>query len=157
MRIIGIDPGMAIVGYCLIDVENDCYNVITCGSIQTPKTNSNSERLLEIHNDLKELVEKYKPTMAAIEKLFYFKNAKTIMPVSEARGVIVMTLEQMGVKIFEYTPLEVKQTITGFGRATKPEVATIVSTILNNQKLPKLDDTVDSIAIALCCCRNNRF
>lgn len=158
MRIIGIDPGMAIVGYCVADVEmennEETFNIVTCGSIQTDKNKDNPSRLLEIHEDLKELMDIYKPDIAAIEQLFFFKNAKTIMPVCESRGVIMMTLEMSGVKSYEYTPLVIKQTLTGFGRATKDEVKEMVEILLKNQDIPKLDDTVDAIAIAICHMRN---
>ncbi len=155
MRILGIDPGMAIVGYCIVDIEkSESYCLVTSGSIQTDKKKSVSARLLEISEDLNTLVEKYKPDVASIEQLFFFKNLKTIIPVAEARGVILMALEKHGVEIYEYTPLVVKQTLTGYGRATKDEVADMVMLSLNNQKIPKLDDTVDSIAIAICHARN---
>jgi len=155
MRILGIDPGMAIVGYCVMDSfpekEEGQNLLVNCGSIQTDKSLSNSERLLEIHNDLEEIIKLYKPEIAAVEQLFFFKNAKTLIPVAQARGVILMTLEKFGVPLFEYTPLVVKQTITGYGRSEKAEVKEMVRTILGeSQKIPKLDDTVDAIAIALC-------
>lgn len=154
MRIIGIDPGMAIVGYCLMDFVSDDFEnrntLINCGSVQTNKNLSNSERLLEIHNDLLELLNTYKPDVAVVEQIFYFKNAKTIIPVAQARGVILMTLEMLNIPVYEYTPLVVKQTITGYGRSDKKDVKEMVKVILGDQKLPKLDDTVDAIAIALC-------
>ena len=155
MRIIGIDPGMAIVGYSIIDVENnDSMTLIASGSIQTGKNLPDSKRIKEIYDDLTFLIEKYKPDEAGIEKLFFFKNQKTVMPVSQARGVIMLALENAGIKIREYTPIEIKQTLTGYGRATKDEVANCVKIILDGQKIPKLDDTVDSIAIAICHLRN---
>jgi crossover junction endodeoxyribonuclease RuvC len=155
MRIIGIDPGMAIVGYCFMDSFSEKFEnqntIINCGSIQTDKSLSNSERLLEIHNDLSQLLKAYKPDIAAVEQLFYFKNAKTVMAVSEARGVILMTLKMFDIPVYEYTPLVVKQTITGYGRSEKKEVKEMVKVLLGDeQKIPKLDDTVDAIAIALC-------
>ncbi len=155
MRIIGIDPGMAIVGYCILDVEsNGKITLVSSGSIQTSSKETESKRLLEIHNDLKTIITKFSPDIASVEKLFFFKNQKTVMPVSQARGVIVMTLEECNLKICEYTPIEIKQTLTGYGRATKDEVAKLVKICLNNCKIPKLDDTVDAIAIAICCARN---
>ena len=158
MRILGIDPGMAIVGYSILDVENNgSISLVSSGSIQTDNKDTESKRLLEIHNDLKTILEKFKPEIASVEKLFFFKNQKTVMPVSQARGVIVMTLEQKGLKLFEYTPIEIKQSLTGYGRATKDEVAKLVKICLNNCKIPKLDDTVDSIAIAICCARSLNF
>jgi len=155
MRIIGIDPGMAIVGYCFMDsfperVDNQNI-LVNCGSVQTSKNFSHPERLLEIHNDLSQLLKTYKPDIAAVEQLFYFKNAKTIIPVAEARGVILMTLEMFKVPVYEYTPLVVKQTITGYGRSEKKEIKEMVKILLGDeQKIPKLDDTVDAIAIAIC-------
>lgn len=156
MRIIGIDPGLAIVGYCILDVENDDNILVTSGSIQTDKNKTDSARLYEIEQDLKIIVDKYKPDAASIEKLFYFKNQKTVIPVAEARGVILSVLESKSIPIAEYTPIEVKQMITGYGRASKEEVARIVEMSIKYKKLPKLDDTLDSIAIALCYSRMKR-
>ena len=154
MRIIGIDPGMAIVGYSILDVENNGeLKLISSGSIQTSNKETEPKRLLEIHSDLKTILKKFSPDIASVEKLFFFKNQKTVMPVSQARGVIVMTLEEAGLDLYEYTPIEIKQTLTGYGRASKDEVAKLVKICLNNCKIPKLDDTVDAIAIAICCAR----
>ena len=149
MRIMGIDPGLAIVGYCVLDYDT-AHTIVDCGSIQTSKHLSNPQRLLEIHKDLIYLIEKYKPEAAAVEQLFYFKNAKTITNVSEARGIILMTLEMLNIPIFEYTPLVVKQTITGYGRADKDEVKNMIQVLCEGQRIPKLDDTTDAIAIAVC-------
>lgn len=154
MRILGIDPGMAIVGYGLIKFYNDEYELETSGSIQTSKNLSDSERLLEIYNDLSTIVEKYKPDCAAIEKLYFFKNQKTIIPVAEARGVILTVLQKYGIDAYEYTPIEVKQVLTGYGRASKKEVEQMVKYTLSSDALPKLDDTVDAVAIAICHSRN---
>lgn len=154
MRIIGIDPGMAIVGYSIVDIEENENVLVTSGSIKTCKTLTDSARLLEIQNDICTLIEKYSPDVASVEKLFFFKNAKTIIPVAEARGVILMALEKYEVPIHEYTPMVVKQVITGYGRATKEEVAKIVELSIKYNRLPKLDDTLDSIAIALCHARS---
>ena len=150
MKILGIDPGMAIVGYSLIDFDGESVKLITSGSIQTQKDDRESKRLLEIYNDMTELVEKLKPDEAAIEKLFFFKNQTTVMPVAHARGVILTVLEKFNVPIYEYTPMEVKQVLTGYGRADKKEVEQMVKISLGTESLPKLDDTVDSIAIGIC-------
>ncbi len=154
MRILGIDPGMAIVGYCVLDYDQDSddrpYKIVNCGSIQTCKNSENPKRLLEIHDDLVYLVEKYRPEAAAVEQLFYFKNAKTVMSVSEARGVILMALEKLNIPIFEYTPLVVKQTVTGYGRACKADVRDMVRVLFSGQDFPRLDDTSDAVAIAVC-------
>jgi len=156
MRILGIDPGIAIVGYSVIDVTQGGYKLVTSGSIQTDKHKSEAGRLLEIANDLEEIIKKYNPESAGVEKLYFFKNQKTIIPVAQARGVIMMTLEKYSIGAVEYTPIVVKQTITGYGRAEKSEVADAVKKIVDNngKNWPKLDDTVDSIAIAVCHARN---
>lgn len=150
MRILGIDPGLAIVGYSVIDIIKDENILVSSGSIQTDKTKTDAQRLLEIETDMQTIIETYTPDAASVEKLFYFKNQKTIIPVAEARGVILATLQRNSVKIAEFTPIEVKQMITGYGRASKDEVAKIVEMSIKYKKLPKLDDTLDSIAIALC-------
>ena len=155
MKILGIDPGMAIVGYSIVDFDGENVKLLHSGSIQTSKDDRESKRLLEIFNDMRTIVEKYQPDEAAIEKLFYFKNQTTVMPLSHARGVILTVLEQFGIPIFEYTPMEVKQVLTGYGRADKKEVDHMVKLALGVETLPKLDDTVDSIAIAICHTRSN--
>ena len=154
MKILGIDPGMAIVGYALIETNEDKPVLITSGSIQTSKQSADSERLLEIFNDLCLLVEKLSPDCASVENLFFFKNQKTVIPVAEARGVILTVLEQYDIPTFSYTPMEVKQVLTGYGRAEKKEVEQMVKIALDSDNLPKLDDTVDAIAIAICHHRN---
>lgn len=154
MKILGIDPGMAIVGYALIESVGEQITLLTSGSIQTDKNLSDSKRLLEIFNDLSTVVEKYKPDCASVENLFFFKNQKTVIPVAEARGVILAVLEKYAVPTYSYTPMEVKQVLTGYGRAEKKEVEQMVKISLGVEKLPKLDDTVDAIAIAICHSRN---
>ncbi len=153
MRILGIDPGLAIVGYSVLEIEEDSYELVSSGSIRTQKGAPDSQRLLEICEDMEYIIKKFQPDHASIEKLFFFRNTTTIIPVAEARGIIVMLLEKYGIKIHEYTPLQAKQTLTGYGRATKEEVALAVGQIING-KLPKLDDTIDSIALAICHARN---
>ena len=150
MRILGIDPGMAIVGYALVEENNDSYRLESSGSVQTDKSLHTSARLLEIFNDMCTIIESLNPDCAAIEKLYFFKNQKTIIPVAEARGVILAVLEKYGIPIYEYTPIEVKQVLTGYGRATKKEVEQMVKLSLGCDKLPKLDDTIDAVAIAIC-------
>lgn len=149
MKILGIDPGMAIVGYSILDYDGKNIELLHSGSIQTKKGERESARLLEIFEDMNCIVEKYKPDVCAIEKLFFFRNTTTVMPVAHARGVILTVLEKYGVPIYEYTPIQVKQTLTGYGRADKKEVEQMVKIALATDKLPKLDDTVDSIAIAI--------
>lgn len=149
MKILGIDPGMAIVGYSLLEYDGKNLTLLTSGSIQTEKNQREASRLLEIFNDMSALVEKLQPDICAIEKLFFFRNQTTVMPVAHARGVILTVLEKNNIPIFEYTPMEVKQILTGYGRASKKEVEQMVKISLNTENLPKLDDTVDSIAIAI--------
>ena len=149
MRILGIDPGMAIVGYSIVNYDRKNVVLEHSGSIQTPKGKRESARLLEIFNDMTSIVKKYKPDVCAIEKLFFFRNQTTVMPVAHARGVILTVLEQFNIPIYEYTPMEVKQILTGYGRADKKEVEQMVKISLGEENLPKLDDTVDSIAIAI--------
>lgn len=155
MKILGIDPGMAIVGYCILDLDEKNLNLLHSGSIQTSKNESEGERLSEIYTDINTITEKYEPDVCAIEKLFFFRNYTTVMPVAHARGVILLALEQHKIPVFEYTPIEVKQILTGYGRATKKEVEQMVKIALNIEHLPKLDDTVDAIAIAISYTRSN--
>ena len=156
MKILGIDPGMAIVGYGLIEVEGDNIQLLASGSIQTDKNLPDSKRLLEVYNDLSTIVQKYQPDCASVEELFFFKNQKTIIPVAEARGVILTVLEKFRIPTFGYTPMVVKQVLTGYGRADKKEVEQMVRISLESENLPKLDDTVDAIAIAICHSRSLR-
>lgn len=150
MKILGIDPGMAIVGYSILDFDGKNITLEHSGSIQTSKGEKEGTRLLEIYEDMRTIIDKYKPNICAIEKLFFFRNYTTVMPVAHARGVILLTLEQYKIPVYEFTPIEVKQILTGYGRATKKEVEQMVKINLGIEKLPKLDDTVDSIAIAIC-------
>ena len=149
MRILGLDPGLAIVGYSVIDYKDKQYNLVASGSIKTPQNEREAKRLLEIYEDVCFLCQKYNPQAASVEKLYFFSNQKTIIGVSQARGVILAALEKNGINTYGYTPIEVKQVITGYGRASKNEVKKYVSLYVN---LPhtNLDDTIDSIAIAIC-------
>ena len=141
---------MAIVGYSLVDYDGKVCKLLKSGSIQTKKGTREASRLLAIMEDMTTIVEAFKPDVASIEKLFFFRNQTTVMPVAHARGIILAILEKYGVPIFEYTPMEVKQVLTGYGRADKKEVEQMVKLALGTDLLPKLDDTVDSIAIAIC-------
>ena len=156
MKILGIDPGRAIVGYGLIEIEEDKIELLTSGSIQTDKNLPDSKRLLEIFEDLSTIIQKYQPDCASVEELFFFKNQKTVIPVAEARGVILTVLEKFQIPTFGYTPMVVKQVLTGYGRAEKKEVEQMVKIALEREDLPRLDDTVDAIAIAICHSRSIR-
>lgn len=161
MLILGIDPGIGITGFSIVEYQKgtkkDVLTLVTSGSIQTDKNAKHPERLLELKNDLDEIIKKYKPDCCSIEQLFFFKNQKTIIPVAQARGVILLTLQQNNVEIFEYTPLVVKQTITGHGRADKHEVKMMVKNYIELDENVKLDDTIDSVALAICHIQNSRF
>ena len=157
MLILGIDPGIGITGYSLVQYEDEKFALLTSGSIQTDKTAPHPKRLLELKNDIDFLIQKYKPDCASVEQLFFFKNQKTIIPVAQARGVILLSLEEKKIPMFEYTPLVVKQTITGHGRAEKSEVKTMVKKYIEIDENVKLDDTIDSIALAICHAQCSRF
>jgi crossover junction endodeoxyribonuclease RuvC len=149
MRVIGIDPGTAIVGYGVLDYKSGRYTVVDYGCIYTETGLQLSKRLKKIYDDLYVLLEKYKPDHMAVEELYYFKNNKTVISVGQARGVIVLCGEKLGVKIGDYTPLQVKMGITGYGRATKSQVQTMVKNVLNMESIPKPDDAADALAIAV--------
>lgn len=149
MVILGIDPGYAIVGYGVIDTEKPNM-VVDYGAITTPKEDSMPVRLQAIEESLQYLFNKFKPEVVAIEELFYFKNQKTIIPVAEARGVIVLTCQKYCGNIYEYTPLQIKQALTGQGRAEKAQVQYMVKAILNLDSIPKPDDAADALAVAIC-------
>ena len=157
MLIMGIDPGIGITGYSFVEYVEDKFKIVTSGSIQTNKSAAHPKRLLELKQDMDFLLKKYTPDCASIEQLFFFKNQKTIIPVAQARGVILLTLEENSIPIYEYTPLVVKQTITGHGRADKAMVKLMVKNFVEIGENVKLDDTIDSIALAICHGQNLRF
>ena len=149
MRILGIDPGYGIVCYGMIDYVNNSYNVIDFGVIKTPKEESLPVRLAIIYDIVKELIKKNKPDQIAVEELFYFKNQTTIIPVAEARGIILLAgIHECG-EIFEYTPLQIKQALTGNGRAEKAQIQYMVKAILGLKETPKPDDAADALAVAI--------
>ena len=149
MVILGIDPGYAIIGYGIIDT-NKTNLVLDYGAITTPKEDSMPVRLEAIDSSLKFLFEKYKPDVVSIEELFYFKNQKTVIQVAQARGVIILACQKYCGKIYEYTPLQIKQALTGQGRAEKAQVQFMVKAILNLSSIPKPDDAADALAVAIC-------
>ncbi len=149
MVILGIDPGYAIVGYGVIDTTKKDM-VLDYGAITTPKEDSMPIRLQSIEGALNFLFEKFKPDVVAIEELFYFKNQKTVIPVAQARGVIVLTCQKYCGNIYEYTPLQIKQALTGHGRAEKAQVQYMVKAILGLNSIPKPDDAADALAVAIC-------
>ncbi len=155
MIILGIDPGYAIVGFGIIRYENNRLSVLDFGAITTPAGMEFTERLRCINEDLSYLFEKYKPDAMAIEKLFFNTNKKTAVDVAQARGVILLTAKMHGAECFEYTPLQVKQSVVGYGRAEKKQVQEMTRQLLNLSAVPKPDDTADALAMAIChahCC-----
>ena len=148
MIIIGIDPGLARVGYGIIEVKRNENVLLDCGIIETQKDQKEELRLLEIYLDLKELINKWQPDYAAVEKFFFYKSSTTISVV-QARGVIMMTLGSFNIPISEYAPVQIKKTITGFGKATKQDVLASVMYSLKLDYPPKPDDSADALAIAL--------
>ncbi len=150
MRILGIDPGLAIVGYGIVDVFGNRIHAVDYGSILTPAGMPVHKRLNEIYKGVEELVKRYQPDDIAIEELFWNTNQTTGIVVSEARGVILLAAERNALNIYEYTPLQIKQAITGYGRAEKKQMITMVTTLLNLPKPPKPDDTADALAVAIC-------
>jgi crossover junction endodeoxyribonuclease RuvC len=150
MRIIGIDPGYATVGYGVIEYEKSRFTTVNYGAILTSKDLSFECRLLEIHNDLTELLQVYKPQFMAVERLFFTTNQKTAIDVSQARGVILLSAVNNSVELAEYTPLQVKQSVTGYGKAIKSQVQEMTKRILKLPAIPKPDDTADALAIAIC-------
>ena len=150
MRILGIDPGYAIVGYGIIDYIGGRFSVVAYGAVTTPADMPFPERLRSIYNDLKFLIEKYNPEALAIEKLFFNTNTTTAIDVAQARGVIVLAAQNGGLNISEYTPLQVKQSVTGYGRAEKHQVMEMTKSLLSLKSVPKPDDTADALALAVC-------
>ncbi len=149
MRILGIDPGTAIVGYSILDYENGKYKLIDYGCIYTNKDEDMPHRLEKIYNELEYLINLWKPTDMAIEELFFFKNQKTVIKVGQARGVLIVCAQKNKLDIYSYTPLQVKMGISGYGRATKKQIQEMVKVILKMDEIPKPDDAADAIALAI--------
>ena len=150
MRILGIDPGFATVGWAVLDSERGNLQPVAYGAITTPAHTNFESRLLMIKKDLETIIDRYSPTEMAIEELFFNTNITTGIAVAEARGVILCTTFEKGLKISEYTPLQVKQAVVGYGKAEKQQVIAMVTSILKLKKPPKPDDTADAVAIAIC-------
>lgn len=150
MVVLGIDPGYAIVGWGVIEYSHSRFKVLGYGAITTEAQTPFPERLQIIYNDMCYLFAKYKPEVMSMEKLFYNSNQKTVIDVAQARGVITLAAQMNNKNIFEYTPLQVKQSVTGYGRAEKKQVMEMTRSILNLPEVPKPDDTADALAMAIC-------
>lgn len=155
MRILGIDPGIATVGFGVVDSNKNKQTLVNCGVITTPAGLSLSSRLDQIYNDMAELISTFNPDAMAVEELFFNTNITTGISVAHGRGVILLAGYRGGVAIYEYTPLQVKQAVVGYGRAEKNQVIDMVRRILGMQSPPKPDDAADAVAIALCHARSS--
>ncbi len=150
MKILGIDPGYAIVGYGVVEYWNTSFTTLDYGAILTPADMPFSERLRKIYEDMVLILERHQPEAMAVEKLFFTNNQKTGIDVAQARGVILLAAELQRVPVFEYTPLQVKQAVVGYGRAEKKQVMDMTKRLLKLAQVPKPDDTADALAIAVC-------
>jgi crossover junction endodeoxyribonuclease RuvC len=148
MKILGIDPGIGRTGYAVVEQNKNQIQLLVCGVISTRPGEMEAQRLLEIQKDLKSLIQKFQPDAVCIESLFFATNIKTAMTVAQARGVILSTIAAEKIKIIEITPLQVKIAATGYGKADKKQVQSMVVKLLNLKKIPKPDDAADAAAIA---------
>ena len=155
MRILGIDPGYGITGFGLVDAQRGQYRLLRCGAITTPANTDFSWRLEVIYNDMTELLRVTQPDVVAIEELFFGQNVTTGIGVAQSRGVILLAIQQAGLKVHSYKPMQVKQAVVGYGNATKHQVQDMTKRLLHLSAMPKPDDAADAIAIALCHARSS--
>lgn len=151
MIILGIDPGTATTGFGLIKKDKSKLKLLKYGLITTPANLSTAERLDKLYKELNSLLKKQKPDIAAVEDIFFFKNLKTAIKVSQARGVILLTIAKAKIPVAEYTPLQIKQAVACYGRAEKIQVQKMVKVLLGLKEIPKPDDAADALAVAICC------
>ena len=154
-RILGIDPGYGITGFGLIEAERAQYRLLQCGAITTPPNTDFSWRLEIIYNDMVELLRTAKPDAVAIEELFFGQNVTTGINVAQSRGVILLAIQQAGIPVYQYKPMQVKQSVVGYGNATKHQVQDMTKRLLKLSAVPKPDDAADAVAIALCHARSS--
>lgn len=157
MLILGVDPGIAILGFGLVRYEAGRFAVTGYGAIKTDAGVSISGRLTRIYDELTDIIEKYKPDAIAVEELFFNKNIKTALTVGHARGVAVLAGAKSNVPVYEYTPLQVKQAVVGYGRAEKRQMQQMVKILLNLREVPKPDDVADALAVAICHGHSSNF
>ena len=150
MRIIGIDPGYAIVGYGVLEYASGKFKTIDYGAIRTAADKSFDQRLFEIYTDLGTILDEYNPQLMALERIFFTTNQKTAIDVAQARGAIMLSAASRGIKIAEYTPLQVKSAVTGYGKAVKKQIQEMTARILSLDAIPKPDDVADALAVAIC-------
>jgi len=155
--VLGIDPGTAITGYGLIREEADSLQAVAYGTITTPSDWALPQRLAHLHRELSDLIALHRPASAAVEQLFFSRNVRTALAVGHARGVVLLALAQAGVPISEYTPLAVKQAVTGYGRADKRQIQEMVRILMSLPDIPRPDDAADALAIAICHLHSSRI
>lgn len=154
MRVLGIDPGYAIVGWGVVNYDRNRFAPLAFGAVTTPAKTAFSYRLNKIYDDVYQIIQQYRPEALAIEKLFFNTNTTTAIDVAQARGVILLAAQQQSLPVFEYTPLQVKQAVTGYGKADKKQVMELTRRLLNLEKVPRPDDTADALAMAICHCHS---
>jgi crossover junction endodeoxyribonuclease RuvC len=157
MRILGIDPGTGILGFGVIEVSKNKTRLVDAGVIRTPVHEDDAVRLLTIYEELTDIIISTKPTIMSVEKLFFARNVTTAMTVAQARGVVLLCGQQVGLTIFEYTPMQIKQAVTGYGKADKKQMQEMVRVLLNLSETPKPDDAADALAAALTHASTARF
>jgi crossover junction endodeoxyribonuclease RuvC len=157
MIVLGIDPGTARCGYGLIEAKKNKLKYIECGCIETDKNQSASERLTDIYYDLTKIIKKFQPDILASEKIFVFKNLKTAIKIGQAQGIILLVAHQNKLSVEEFTPLQIKQALTGYGRADKVQIQKMVKNILHLNQIPRPDDAADGLACAICAANNRNF
>jgi len=150
MLVLGLDPGLAITGYGLVEDQGQALVPVTYGVIRTPARTPASDRLKTLYHALIEILDEYRPDAGAVEELFFSTNVRTAMTVSQARGVLLLALAEAGLQVAEYTPLQVKQAITGYGGADKAQVQQMVRLLLNMKEIPRPDDAADALAVSIC-------
>ncbi len=157
LRIMGIDPGIAIVGVGIVDKEGNAYKPVYYDAVTTPAHTPLENRIMDIYDRITALIDEYRPDAMSVEELFFKNNAKTAFAVGQARGVIVLAAVKSGIPIYEYTPLQVKQALTGYGRADKKQIQQMMKIMLGLSAVPKPDDVADALAIAVCHGNSYRF
>lgn len=155
MRILGLDPGIATVGFSILDSDGPHSRLVTCGVITTPAHTPLAARLDRIYSDLEEIIREFHPEVMAVEELFFSKNITTGISVAQGRGIVLLCAYRAGLELFEYTPMQVKQAVVGYGLAEKKQVMDMVKRILNLPAVPRPDDAADAVAIALCHARSS--
>lgn len=157
MIFLGIDPGTAITGYGFIREDGNALQAVAYGAITTPASWGLPQRLVALHRELSDLIALHRPASAAVEQIFFSRNVRTALAVGHARGVILMALAQAGLPVTEYTPLQVKQAVTGYGRASKQQIQEMVRVLIGLPDIPRPDDVADALAVAICHAHSSRF